>query len=251
MNYQPSEKVEELRAQLAAHPVYAAVDTPEKLRLFAGHHVFCVWDFMQLLTGLQRHFTCTTIPWTPPRCNPETTRLVNEIVLGEESDLDGAGGHCSHFTLYLRAMAEMGASRTWVEDFLVALGRNWTVRSALAMANVPVGVEAFVRETMRVVDGDDPLELAATFAYGRETMIPGMFVSLLDAGHELPELFRFYLERHGELDGEEHGAASVALVDELVTDVEAHGRADRAAIAALSARVELWDAVRVAVDELA
>jgi Protein of unknown function (DUF3050). len=38
--------------------------------------------------------------------------LLNEIILGEESDVDRYEQHLSHFEMYFHAMKEVGASTT-------------------------------------------------------------------------------------------------------------------------------------------
>lgn len=83
--------------------MYERLQTLPDLRCFMEHHVFAVWDFMSLLKVLQRELTCTAVPWVPT-ANAPARRLVNEIVLEEESDLDSEGRPTSHFELYVRAM---------------------------------------------------------------------------------------------------------------------------------------------------
>jgi hypothetical protein len=110
----------DLRLRLVEHPLYSSLQGPAEVRIFQQHHVYCVWDFMTLLKALQRRLTCVDLPWLPTP-DPAARRLVNEIVLGEESDEDGAGGHCSHFELYLGAMRDAGADTEPIETFLAAL----------------------------------------------------------------------------------------------------------------------------------
>ena len=55
----------DLRQRLLAHPIYAMVDSPARLRRFMEHHVFAVWDFQSLLVALQQKLTCTSLPWIP------------------------------------------------------------------------------------------------------------------------------------------------------------------------------------------
>lgn len=95
-----------LREALVQHPINSFIQSPAELEVFMQHHVFAVWDFMSLVKKLQQEFTCVELPWNP--IGPAEVRyLINEIVLGEESDVDQNGVYISHFELYLRAMEEL------------------------------------------------------------------------------------------------------------------------------------------------
>lgn len=238
--------LERAHAGLGEHPVFAAVVTLDDLRLFMSRHVFAVWDFMTLLKRLQRDLTTVTVPWTPPR-DAEAARLVNEIVLGEETDLAPGGRHLSHYELYLEAMREIGADTGPIERFVGALASGADPDAALIRAGVPSGAARFVRATLKTaLDGTLP-EVLGSFFWGRESVIPAMFRALLARWRidpaSVPTL-TFYLERHIELDGDEHGPAALAMIERIVGDDPAAGRAMlRAARVAVADRHTLWDAL--------
>lgn len=235
------------RRALLEHRLYGRLRTLEHLAVFMAHHVFAVWDFMSLLKALQVRITCTSVPWLP-QGNAQVRRLVNEIVLGEESDALPAGGATSHFELYLQAMREAGADTAQVEHFIRLLQSGQAVAAALDQAGVPATVGAFVRHTFEVIERGQAHEIAAAFTYGREDLIPEMFTQLV---HGLERQFpgklatlNYYLERHIELDGEEHGEMGRQMVDLLCEqDPRREQEASQVAVAALQARLRLWDGI--------
>lgn len=249
MNPEPpfSEVLVPCRNALLQHPLYTELRTLRHLGIFMEHHVFAVWDFMSLLKALQRCLTCVDVPWTP-QGDPRFRRMINEMVLGEESDLDPNGNAVSHFELYLAAMRQAGADPGPVETLLVELGRGRGIEDALETARCPLGAREFVRHTFEVIGMGKPHVIAAAFTYGREDLIPdlfGQFVARLDAGFPGHlSTFRYYLERHIQLDGDEHGEMGRQLVKGLCGgDPRREREAREAAIAALEARLRLWDAI--------
>jgi hypothetical protein len=178
--------------------------------------------------------------------------LVNEIVLAEESDEDGLGGFASHFELYYRAMQQASAETELIDRFLESLRVEGQVEVALRQAKVPDAVTRFVLETMAVIHGEDLCELAAVFTFGREDLLPSVFQRLVDqlnlevAGSL--EAFRYYLGRHIELDGDQHGPMAERMVVSLCGDEpDRWERAALAAVRALESRLGLWDGMYLAI----
>jgi len=238
------ERVEPARVQVIHHPVYHRLASLHDVNTFTETHVFAVWDFMSLLKNLQRNLTCVDVPWVP-RGSTESRRLINDIVLVEESDALG-DGFTSHFELYVSGMEQAGADTVPVTEFLARIGTGEPVRTALAAASVPAAAAAFVETTWGFIESAPLHSQAAAFAFGREDLIPEMFdqvVKIDDQGGRLAT-FKDYLARHIEVDGEEHTPMAMAMLADLCGDDRA--KWDEAAttiIAALQARVALWDGI--------
>jgi hypothetical protein len=132
-----------IREQLLNHELYNAIQDSSDLQIFMQHHVFAVLDFMWLLKRLQKEICGCNVPWLPPR-EPQLTRFVNEIVLGEESDEDGEGNFSSHFNIYLSAMDDVLAPTTAIDNFVENLRGGQTVSVALKQAQIPETVKRFV-----------------------------------------------------------------------------------------------------------
>lgn len=234
------------RQRMVHHAVYR-LHTLADLRVFMQHHVFAVWDFMSLLKALQRELTCVEVPWVP-KGNPATRRLINDIVLEEETDLDPEGRPTSHFELYLRAMREAGADTAPAERLLAALANGASVPMALAAAGAPASVRAFVQHTFSVVASGQPHVVAAAFTFGREDVIPDMFRSLVnDLAQRFPgqlDTFIYYLNRHIELDEDHHAPLAHQMVRDLCgPDPTRWAEATEVARQGMAARIALWDGI--------
>jgi Protein of unknown function (DUF3050) len=236
-----------LKAALLDHPVYQAIDSLPALHVFMEHHVFAVWDFMSLLKTLQQHLACVDVPWLPGD-NRLGCRFINEIVLAEESDEDGQGAFCSHFELYRRAMKQSGASTLGINGLLAVLRQGQPLADALASAEVAPAARSFVQTTFEIIDAGNLCAIASAFTFGREDLLPALFQRIVDelnlqTGGGL-ELFRYYLNRHIGLDGDEHGPMAGRLMQSLCgSDESLWTIAEQTATKSLEARRALWDGI--------
>jgi hypothetical protein len=92
--------------------------------------------------------------------------------------------------------------------------------------------------------------VAAVFTFGREAVIPDMFSQITgDLARRFPEelgAFHHYLQRHIDLDGDDHGPLSLRMMELVCGDEpQAWREATGAALQALALRRGLWDAAAV------
>ncbi len=240
--------IEEHSALLKNHSLLVTnhIQSKDDLRIFMEHHVFAVWDFMSLLKTIQHQVVPSSNLWIPTKgTRSDIARMINEIVLCEESDVSPGGGSVSHFDLYLQSMLEVNADVNIINVFLKNLESTGSIPYHLA----PKPAEKFMRNTFGAIKRG-PHCAAAAFAYGRETIIPDMFTRLLSQLYigklEAPK-FHYYLQRHIEVDGDEHGPMSELLVEYFCENdpVKIH-EAEQAAISAIQARVEFFSDIESA-----
>jgi hypothetical protein len=239
--------LEKVRGRLVAHPLYSSINDLDSLRRFTEQHVFAVWDFMSLLKALQQQLTCVRVPWVPVG-HAASRYLINEIVTGEESDVDEAGRRTSHFELYLRAMDQAGSNTDAILSVLNRIDLGSSLEQALADAAVPESAKAFVRHTFQVIADGRPHILAAVFTFGREDLIPSIFIEMVKSiSASFPgkaDILLYYLERHIEVDGEHHAQLAHQMIAELCGDDDIKWQeATDAAESALKARLMLWDGI--------
>ena len=242
--------IEPARQTVLGHPMYGRLNSLEAVRTFQETHVFAVWDFMSLLKSLQRTLTCVSVPWVPS--GPTASRrLINDIVLVEESDELG-DGFTSHFELYIAGMAESGADTGPITAFVELLREGTAVTEALKLAAAPQAAVDFVAVTWSIIETAPVHCQAAAFAFGREDLIPEMFSQVVGVNQRIGSLDTFvdYLARHIEVDGEEHTPMAMQMLADLCGDDEAKWAECATAInRALDARARLWDGILAAIGE--
>ena len=234
-----------LKVKLLEHPLYTKLNSIEAIQVFMTYHAFAVWDFMSLVKALQQKLTCTELPWVPVG-SPGSRRLINEIVWGEESDVDTSGNPASHYELYLQAMDEIGANTKPITDLVTGIQNGVSWEEALNQADIPEQIKTFVRFSLTTATKAPAHIVGGVFTYGREDLIPDLFIAIVrglaNQKNSHVDTLLYYLERHIELDGDEHGPMALQMMQELCGDtIKNWDEATDFAQQALEHRIRLWD----------
>ena len=240
-------EIDSLKNQLIYHPLYKMMEQKEDLQVFMEHHVFAVWDFMSLVKKLQLDLTSTKLPWVPSKY-PSAGRLINEIVWGEETDVNKDGLPMSHFEMYLQAMDQVGASTAEINQFITNIDASKSIINQIEGTELPYFIKEFLKFTFDIIGSNKTHVIAAVFTFGREDLIPDMFIEVVkninkESNANLSHLI-YYLERHIEVDSGEHGPMALKMIQDLCgEDQDKWTEALEASKTALAHRITLWDGI--------
>ena len=240
------DETQDERYQLKNHKLYNSIKTKEHLHIFMENHVFAVWDFMSILKTLQLKLTCVKVPWVP-KSNGTLSRLINEIVLAEESDEDPYGQYFSHFEMYYHAMKEAGANTASIDIFLNSIESS-DLFMALENSNAHHPAIEFVTNTFNTLESSPPHIVATMFTLGREEIIPDMFRQIVEEINKSSsgnfKSLIYYLDRHIGLDEDEHTPAALKMIKELCGEDESKWvESIKCGKLVMKSRITFWDSI--------
>ena len=238
--------LEPLKDKLRNHSLYNNIIDVEDLKIFSSAHVYAVWDFMSLLKFLQIKLTSTSLPWFPSK-NSTTAKLINEIVAGEETDEDQNANPMSHFEMYIDSIQEFGLNTDEILNNINSLNKLESIEVDIDKLDIKEYVKNFLKFTFSVIQRGNIHEVASVFTFGREDLIPDMFIPLIEGinaeNNDLNKLI-YYFKRHIEVDGDMHGPMSMEMLSYLCNnDSKKISESSSISKEALLARISLWDGI--------
>ncbi|NQY11679.1 MAG: DUF3050 domain-containing protein, partial [Flavobacteriales bacterium] len=142
---------------------------------------------------------------------------------------------------------QVKANTTEINNFISHLESDNTVEYSLNEINIDIRVTDFVKFSFSIIETNKPHLIASAFTFGRENVIPDMFIEILknsDSENKSYNKLTYYLERHIELDGDEHGPLSLKMISELcANDDKKWDETLTVAKQSLEKRIALWDAI--------
>jgi len=238
------EEIQPLRERLATHEAMRATRDAVRARCFLGRYSFLVWDFMTLVGSMRERFTRTRLPWVPVGI-PELRRLVHQISLVEESDLELSEGASSHFETFLEIANELDSDTELLEEIIRRIRLGEPYPHFLGGLDAPIYIRRFLESTWHLVTRGSHEEVLGVFTYSREHVIGDFWSKGMEdlrwAG-EVGERLKAYGDRHIELSKNDHEPfARDALVRLCGDDEGRWGRVSDAVHQALRVRLSFFD----------
>ena len=143
-------------------------------------------------------------------------------------------------------MEEIGANTTPIVSLVSALQNGTSWQDAIDEASIPDEIKAFVRFTLTTATEAPAHIVAGVFTYGREDLIPDLFIAVVRGlGSQQKgsvDTLLYYLERHIEIDADEHGPMALQMIDDLCgVSAENWDEVTEYSKQALEYRIRLWN----------
>jgi pyrroloquinoline quinone (PQQ) biosynthesis protein C len=119
---------------------------------------------------------------------------------------------------------------------------------AFSASETPKEAAVFVKSTFNIINSYKSHLQSPIFLFGREDLMPRIFMQIVENIHQnFPKnisTFKYYLERHIEVDGDKHSHLALQMTSNLCdTDAQLWLEAENAIVYTLQKRIDLWDGV--------
>jgi len=112
---------------------------------------------------------------------------------------------------------------------------------------IPAIAKEFMNSTRVQVEHEHILVTASSFTFGREALLPSIFMELIKQpmlkDDKRLKKFELYLQRHIELDGDIHSHLAKKLVASICRSEKEWNLAENSALTAIKSRLTYWDNV--------
>ena len=149
--------------------------------------------------------------------------------------------------MYLDAMDQIGAEKEDIEIFIIDIKSGKKINPTIHGLSIDHAVKDFLQFSFEIINTEKSHQIASAFTYGREDIIPDMFISILkelDPENNRYSKLKYYLDRHIEIDGNLHGPLAQKMLVELCNDNQ--NKWDEVYTVAkncLQYRIKLWDSI--------
>jgi hypothetical protein len=145
-------------------------------------------------------------------------------------------------------MELIGANTSLINKFINEVKISKSYYKSIDKIKIDKTVKEFMNFTFDIIKTNKNHVIASVFTFGREDLIPDMFIEIvkkLSSEKEIEaELLIYYLERHIELDADEHGPMALKMIQDLCeNDPVKWEEATIASEKALKMRIKLWDSI--------
>ena len=149
---------------------------------------------------------------------------------------------------YDEGMKNVGANTNQIEEFINNLNYELNITDYIDKSNIPMFAKNFMNFTFKTIQSEKDHIIAAVFTFGREDLIPDMFIEIVknissNEEVDLKDLI-YYLERHIEVDAEDHGPMALKMIKHLCGNDQIKWKeALDYSKTALNQRIKLWNAI--------
>ena len=142
-------------------------------------------------------------------------------------------------------MKQIGANTSKIDKFIYDIKQSEDYRDCINNYDLAEEIKDFLNFTFDTIESRETHKIAAAFTFGRENVIPDMFIEIVRGlnkeNSNIASQFVYYLERHIELDGDDHGPIALKMIENLCgNDEKKWEEVKEISKKSIDMRIKLW-----------